>query len=139
METNELHRGRLIDHIQLVVDDLPACRTFYEAVLAVLHTPIGGAEVSYFWADELFVSSTDSIAAAGRPTGRHHLAFQAEGPEVVDAFYAAGLKAGGVDNGPREKGPTIRATMPPFSLIPQETISKRSITAKLTEAPHPLN
>lgn len=105
METNELHRGRLIDHIQLVVDDLPACRTFYEAVLAVLHIPIGGAEVSYFWADELFVSSTDSIAAAGRPTGRHHLAFQAEGPEVVDAFYAAGLKAGGVDNGPPGERP----------------------------------
>ena len=31
METQELHRGRLIDHIQLVVRDLPASRAFYAA------------------------------------------------------------------------------------------------------------
>lgn len=36
METQELHRGRLIDHIQLVVQDLPASRVFYEAVLGAL-------------------------------------------------------------------------------------------------------
>ena len=35
METNELHRGRLIDHIQLVVRDLEASRTFYRAVFDV--------------------------------------------------------------------------------------------------------
>ncbi|RUZ35288.1 VOC family protein, partial [Mesorhizobium sp. M7A.F.Ca.US.003.02.1.1] len=33
METQELHRGRLIDHIQLVVRNLAASRRFYEAVL----------------------------------------------------------------------------------------------------------
>lgn len=32
METQELHRGRLIDHIQLVVRDLAASQAFYEAV-----------------------------------------------------------------------------------------------------------
>ncbi len=36
METQELHRGRLIDHLQLVVRDLAASRRFYEAVLAVV-------------------------------------------------------------------------------------------------------
>ncbi len=100
METQRLHRGRLIDHIQLVVDDLPACRRFYEAVLGALEIPIGGTASDYFWADEFFVSTTDSEAALGKPTGRHHLAFQASGPEMVDAFYAAGLAAGGTDNGP---------------------------------------
>ena len=29
METQELHRGRLIDHIQLVVRDLAASQAFY--------------------------------------------------------------------------------------------------------------
>ena len=29
METNQLHRGRLIDHIQLVVKDLAASKRFY--------------------------------------------------------------------------------------------------------------
>lgn len=32
METMEIYRGRLIDHLQLVVSDLPAARTFYTAV-----------------------------------------------------------------------------------------------------------
>src|SRR5690606_40730142 len=42
METQELHRGRLIDHIQLVVRDLPASQRFYEAIFEVLGIPIGG-------------------------------------------------------------------------------------------------
>ena len=42
METQELHRGRLIDHIQLVVRDLAASRRFYEAVLDALKIPRGG-------------------------------------------------------------------------------------------------
>ncbi len=32
METQELHRGRLIDHLQLVVKDLVASKRFYTAV-----------------------------------------------------------------------------------------------------------
>ena len=99
METNQLHRGRLFDHIQLVVRDLAASQAFYEAVLAVLDVPIGGAENSYFWADELFVTSADSPAALGVLTGRHHLAFQAADRAAVDAFYHAALAHGGQDNG----------------------------------------
>lgn len=99
MEAQELHRGRLIDHIQLVVKDLGASRRFYEAVLDVLGIPIGGSADDYFWADELFVSSAESAAALGSLTGRHHLAFQAKDAEMVKAFHAAGLRAGGRDNG----------------------------------------
>ncbi len=99
METQELHRGRLIDHIQLVVRDLPASRRFYEAVLRALDVPIGGVGEDYFWADELFVSSADSQAALGQLTGRHHLAFQAKDRAMVDAFHKAGLAGGGKDNG----------------------------------------
>ncbi|MDH6590179.1 catechol 2,3-dioxygenase-like lactoylglutathione lyase family enzyme [Variovorax sp. TBS-050B] len=99
METQELHRGRLIDHIQLVVRDLAASRAFYEAVFGVLEVPLGGAAEDYFWADELFVSSADSQAAQGRLTGRHHLAFQARDRAMVDAFHQAALAHGGTDNG----------------------------------------
>ncbi|SJM30725.1 VOC family protein [Mesorhizobium delmotii] len=95
----ELHRGRLIDHVQLVVRDLAASRRFYEAVFSVLGIPIGGSAEDYFWADELFVSSIDSRAASGQLTGRHHLAFQAKDRAMVDAFYKAGLGGGGTDNG----------------------------------------
>ena len=95
----QLYRGRLIDHIHLVVRDLKASRRFYGAVLEVLGIPVGGEADDFFWADELFVSSADSRAAQGVLTGRHHLAFQARDRAMVDAFYQAGLAAGGRDNG----------------------------------------
>ena len=99
METQELFRGRLIDHIQLVVTDLPAARKFYEAVFKAIGIPIAGSGDDYFWADELFVSTPQSEAAAGTPTGRHHIAFQAKDRAMVDAFYQAALDNGGKDNG----------------------------------------
>lgn len=99
METQELHRGRLIDHIQLVVKDLPASQKFYAAVFDVLEIPMGGTGEEFFWADELFVSTAESDAAQGQLTGRHHLAFQARDEAMVDAFYQAALANGGKDNG----------------------------------------
>jgi catechol 2,3-dioxygenase-like lactoylglutathione lyase family enzyme len=99
METRTLYRGRLIDHLQLIVEDLPAARKFYEALFEVLGIPIAGSGDDYFWADELFISTKDSEAAAGKLTGRHHLAFQAKDRAMVDAFHKAGLEAGGRDNG----------------------------------------
>ena len=99
MEAMELHRGRLIDHIQLVVADLAASRRFYQAVFDTIGIPIAGEGDTYFWADELFISTADSEAAAGELTGRHHLAFQARDRATVDAFHKAALAAGGEDNG----------------------------------------
>ncbi len=99
METQEIHRGRLIDHIQLVVRDLDKSKSFYTAVLAALQVPMGGEGEGFFWADELFVSTANSAAAQGRLTGRHHLAFQARDRAMVDAFYQAALAHGGQDNG----------------------------------------
>ena len=99
METNQLHRGRLIDHIQLVVRDLEASRRFYTAVFATLEIPLGGTGDDYFWADELFISTASSSAAQGQLTGRHHLAFQAKDRATVDAFHQTALAHGGRDNG----------------------------------------
>ncbi len=99
METHELHRGRLIDHIQIVVRDLAASKRFYTAVFKALHIPLSGEGEDFFWADELFISTPGSEAALGELTGRHHLAFQAEDQAMVDAFHKAALEAGGRDNG----------------------------------------
>jgi catechol 2,3-dioxygenase-like lactoylglutathione lyase family enzyme len=99
METQELHRGRLIDHLQLVVRDLAASQRFYEAVLKALDVPMGGRGEGYFWADELFVSTAQSEAAQGELTGRVHLAFQARDAAMVEAFHRAALAHGGQDNG----------------------------------------
>jgi catechol 2,3-dioxygenase-like lactoylglutathione lyase family enzyme len=99
METQELHRGRLIDHVQLVVRDLAASKRFYTAVFGVLGIPMSGEGDDNFWADELFISTQDSESAQGALTGRTHLAFQAASREVVDRFHRAALAAGGKDNG----------------------------------------
>jgi catechol 2,3-dioxygenase-like lactoylglutathione lyase family enzyme len=99
METRELHRGRLIDHIQLVVRDLPESQAFYTAIFEALGVPMGGTGDGFFWADELFVSTRQSQASQGMLTGRNHLAFQAQSRAMVDAFHAAAMAHGGRDNG----------------------------------------
>jgi len=105
MDTMELHRGRLVDHVQLVVADLAASRRFYEALFDVLGIPLGGSADTHFWFDELFVSTPDGPGTAGKLTGRHHLAFQARDRATVDKFHKAGLVAGGRDNGPPGERP----------------------------------
>jgi len=105
METNELHRGRLIDHLQLVVRDLAASRAFYDAAFEALGVPLGGTGDDFFWYDELFVSTASSQAAQGALTGRVHLAFQAKDRATVDAFHRAVLAHGGRDNGPPGERP----------------------------------
>jgi catechol 2,3-dioxygenase-like lactoylglutathione lyase family enzyme len=99
VETQVLHRGRLIDHVHLVVADLERSKTFYRAVLGALGLDLGGEGVDWFWADELFVSTATSRAAAGELTGRVHLALQAQNREAVARFHAAGLAAGGRNHG----------------------------------------
>lgn len=99
MAKQTLHRGRLIDHLQLVVKDLESSRRFYAAVFEALEIPMSGSGEDHFWADELFVSTPDSSAAQGQPTGRHHLAFQARDRAMVEAFHRAALAHGGRDNG----------------------------------------
>ena len=99
VDVMELHRGRLIDHIQLVVKDIAASKRFYKAVLGVLNIPLGGEADDHIWADELFISTRESAAAVGQLTGRVHLAFQGKDRDTVDRFHQAALAAGGKDNG----------------------------------------
>lgn len=99
MQTAQLHRGRLIDHIHLVVNDIEKSYEFYSAIFKSLNIPIGEKADDYFWYDELFVSSKDSKSALGKLTGRVHLAFQAADRNAVEQFYKVGLAAGGKDNG----------------------------------------
>jgi catechol 2,3-dioxygenase-like lactoylglutathione lyase family enzyme len=96
MEAQHLHRGRLIDHVHLVVRDLAASKQFYAAVLGALGRTIEGEGEHYFYSDELFVSTADEHSG---PPMRVHLGFQAADREAVDRFHSAGLAAGGRDHG----------------------------------------
>ena len=100
MTKRERHKGRLIDHIGLVVRDLAASKAFYGAVFGALNIPVGGSDERNFWADELFIGSSDSEEVEGALTGRVHIAFQAHDRAMVDAFYKAAIAHGGRDNGP---------------------------------------
>ena len=88
------HQGRLIDHIGIHVADLEISRAFYIAIFDALEKRDGyGGDENCFYFDEFYV------AADNTPVTNLHLAFQAESIEHVNAFYRAGLTAGGKDNG----------------------------------------
>lgn len=135
MESNTLHRGRLIDHILLVVEDFEASKNFYTAVLSALEIPVITTANEYLLADELVVASRRSPEAAGKLTGRHHLAFQARDRDMVDAFYHAALTHGGRDNGApgeRHYHPGYYAAL---CWIRRGIILRRCTMARLSAAP----
>ena len=93
----------MIDHLGLDVSDLHRSRRFYEAALAPLGLTVvaevaneAGGRVVMFGADGTpeFVIAEDRAPGAGT-----HVAFRAWTRAQVDAFHAAALAAGGVDNG----------------------------------------
>jgi catechol 2,3-dioxygenase-like lactoylglutathione lyase family enzyme len=88
----------VLDHVGLNVSDHAASRAFYEAALRPLGiepiiehpgvTGFGEDRKPYF-----FINERDE------PTHTAHVAFVAGDRATVDAFHAAGLGAGGRDNG----------------------------------------
>lgn len=88
------HLGRLIDHVHLHARDFAASKGFYEAIFGVLGLKIPFGGEGWFQMDELYVDSDVS----GQPS-HVHLAFQAADRAMVEAAHAAGLAAGGRDNG----------------------------------------
>jgi catechol 2,3-dioxygenase-like lactoylglutathione lyase family enzyme len=92
--------GRLIDHVHLVVNDVAASRRFYAAALGALGRELTWTGDEAFACDELYVSSAREVGASFSGPHRVHLAFQAKDREAVGRFHAAGLAAGGRDNGP---------------------------------------
>ncbi len=99
----EFHRGRLLDHVQLRVADVDRSLRFYRAVLEAVGRADALHEGSgFFWADELYVDKADG------PVSRVHIAFQADGEDMVRRFHERALATGGVDHGapgPRDYHP----------------------------------
>lgn len=102
----------MIDHISIGVSDLAKAKDFYDKVLGALgykcgHTVDlpGQGVVAHGYHDgksgpmKLWIGKPKDCNAAANRNGGTHLAFQAATKEQVDTFHAAGLKAGGTDNG----------------------------------------
>ncbi len=101
-----------IDHLGLDVADYGRSKGFYDKALAPLGVKLimepvpevggYGQDFPFFW-----IAKRDR----GPQTGVH-VAFTAKDREMVDAFHAAALAAGGVDNG----GPGRARDLPPAVL-----------------------
>jgi catechol 2,3-dioxygenase-like lactoylglutathione lyase family enzyme len=96
MSAKQHHLGRLVDHIHLRARDLEATKRFYKAVLGALGIPVGSEGAKHVAFDELWI---DALGSDQGSATHVHLAFQAADREAVARFHAAGLAAGGRDNG----------------------------------------
>lgn len=90
----------MYDHIGLRVKDLGASVRFYQAILAPLGHVLDSQGDSYAGfgppgAPALWLHATKGDKGSGA-----HVAFRAPDRETVARFHAAGLAAGGSDNGP---------------------------------------
>lgn len=103
----------VVDHIHLRVRDLPAARDFYGALLEPLGIPL------LLDMPHLVAFANLALSADAAPSENVHLAFIAPSKEAVDAFHAAGLAAGGTDNG--APGPRPHADYAAFIRDPDGT------------------
>lgn len=95
---------KMIDHVSINTKDIEKCKKFYKEVMAPLNN-----EIKLDFGDAINIGSKEHDGgplwiAQGDPAPVH-IAFNASSKEEVMAFYTAGLKAGGTDNG----APGIRA------------------------------
>jgi catechol 2,3-dioxygenase-like lactoylglutathione lyase family enzyme len=86
----------LFDHLQLPVRDIERSRTFYERALQpfgvrLVQDPLGPGFA--LGDQDLWLLEREEAA------GPLHIAFAAPDRETVDAFHAAALEGGGIDNG----------------------------------------
>ncbi|WP_439589748.1 VOC family protein [Hydrogenophaga sp.] len=93
----------MYDHLGLKVHDLAASIRFYQAALAPLGHVLGSHDDTYAGLGPKDAPALWLYAHPGGQPGNKgqgtHIAFRAETPAQVDAFYKAGLKAGAADNG----------------------------------------
>jgi catechol 2,3-dioxygenase-like lactoylglutathione lyase family enzyme len=92
----------MIDHVSVPVCDLEAATRFYQAVLGALGftmleqrpASVGfGKKYPEFWIN--LRGDRDAVSAGSGA----HVCFRARKAEMVDAFHAAALAAGGVSDG----------------------------------------
>jgi catechol 2,3-dioxygenase-like lactoylglutathione lyase family enzyme len=93
----------MLSHVGIEVDDMERSRAFYEAALAPLGIEVVmdfGQAVGFGKQTELGPNPFFWLNSRGRPaTSGAHVCFGARTTDLVDAFHAAALSAGGTDNG----------------------------------------
>jgi catechol 2,3-dioxygenase-like lactoylglutathione lyase family enzyme len=87
----------LFDHVRLPVRDIARSRAFYEQALQ----PFGVRVVESSQGPGFTIDDREDfwIMEQEMAAGSVHIAFAAPDRETVDAFHAAAVEGGGVDNG----------------------------------------
>ena len=92
----------MIHHLSLGTNDLKKARAFYNPVLAVLGLRLlkeDDTSLDYGVGAVLFSLETPVDGKKASPGNGVHVAFMAEGPDMVDEFYRLALENGGEDAG----------------------------------------
>jgi len=92
----------VIDHVSVAVGDLAKATRFYETVLAaigVVKIESRPATVGFGKTYPEFWINLRADLSAVPPESGAHVCFRARSPELVDAFHAAALAAGGSSDG----------------------------------------
>jgi catechol 2,3-dioxygenase-like lactoylglutathione lyase family enzyme len=99
----------VFDHVGLKVKDVAGSVAFYQAALAPLGHVVASEDASGAGLGPKGAPALWLYAHKGVPGPGLHLAFTATDRAAVDRFHAAGIKAGGRDNGK----PGLRADYSP--------------------------
>jgi catechol 2,3-dioxygenase-like lactoylglutathione lyase family enzyme len=96
----------VLDHVSITVPDLGAAARFYGAVMAALGVPeVGRGDRWLSYGERANATHPERCyisvhAGTGpEPEARRHWCFKARDRAAVDAFWRAGLDAGGADDG----------------------------------------
>jgi catechol 2,3-dioxygenase-like lactoylglutathione lyase family enzyme len=97
---------QLLDHVSISVPDLQAARPFYDSIMTVLGaTKVYDRPDALGYGERCCADDTVSTCLAVYldhskiDDSRRHWCFKASSREQVDAFFKAGLAAGGRSNG----------------------------------------
>jgi catechol 2,3-dioxygenase-like lactoylglutathione lyase family enzyme len=93
------HERRFIDHVSIGVTELERSARFYDAVLG---DALGADRIDFAGYGIGYGYGNPSVwlTPAESPPGSGHIAFRVADRETVRRFHAAGLDAGGADEGP---------------------------------------
>jgi len=97
----------MLDHVSITISDMPAAERFYVAIMKALGVvKVGRREDWLGYGERARAAYPDRVylaiyqGAKPEEAYRRHWCFKAGSRSEVDAFWNAGLAAGGTDDGP---------------------------------------
>jgi catechol 2,3-dioxygenase-like lactoylglutathione lyase family enzyme len=123
----------MLDHVSITVSDIAAAERFYDAIMKALGVvKVGRRDDWLGYGERARAAYPDRVYLTIRKGPKpeeafgRHWCFKARWQTQVDAFWDAGIAAGGTDDGPPGSATITRPTMARSCVTPTATASKRS-------------